>query len=199
MNRQYVDLEVSQTKFERQVGDFYALRDEYERRGWFLVEAAFPTVFVVIGLPQLRPAAILCGVLLDYSNYDAEPPSVVLVDPFTRRPYKHAELPTVMNKALPSQSLAVEGLPGQLQLRGAQPLMQAHAPDEVPFLCLAGTREYHAHPGHSGDSWTLHRASGAGSLVRILDIIHRYGAAPIQGYGVQLVPQINFDPGVPPE
>jgi hypothetical protein len=90
-------------------------------------------------------------------------------------------------------------MPGNLQIQGAQPLMQAHDGEEVPFLCLAGVREYHDHPGHSGDSWELHRASGAGRLVRLLEVIHRYGVDPIRGYAVNLVPQVSLDQGQPPE
>lgn len=195
---QYVDPEISRSKFDRQIEDFRALRTTYEARGWFLGEAEFPTVFVLMAVPQLRPAAILTGVLFDYTNYDAEPPSVLLVDPHTRRPFLARELPTMLNRALPSRTVELEGIPGSLELQPSQPLMQAHGPDEVPFLCVAGTREYHDHPGHSGDSWVLHRATGAGALVRILEVIHKYGVEPIRGYGVQLVPQVGFDLGPAP-
>jgi hypothetical protein len=72
-----------------------------------------------------------------------------------------------------------------------QPLMQSYGPEEVPFLCLAGVREYHEHPGHSGDAWELHRAAGAGRLARILEIIDTYGIRPLGGYNINLVPQIS--------
>ena len=72
-----------------------------------------------------------------------------------------------------------------------QPLMQAYGPDELPFLCIAGVREYHEHPAHSGDRWELHRPDGAGRLVRILEVIHTYGIRPLNGYGVNIVPQIS--------
>jgi len=71
-----------------------------------------------------------------------------------------------------------------------QPLMQWYGPDDTPFLCVAGVREYHDHPGHSGDAWELHRKSGAGRLVRLLDAITRYGVQPISDYQVTLVPQV---------
>jgi hypothetical protein len=60
----------------------------------------------------------------------------------------------------------------------------AHGPDEVPFVCLPGIREYHAHPAHSGDSWLLHRGQVEGTLNFILDVLHRYGAAPIRGFQI---------------
>jgi hypothetical protein len=196
---QYADLAVSRAKFQREVEAYRELRESYEQRGWFLLEAEFPTVFVLMVSTKTRPPAVVTGVLLDYTNYDAAPPSVRLVNPFTREPFLANALPTSLNRALPAQAIALPGMPGQLQMQGAQPLMQAHSPEEIPFLCIAGVREYHEHPGHSGDSWELHRASGAGRLVRLLDVIHRYGVEPIQGYGVQLLPQVGFEFGPPPQ
>lgn len=198
MVAQFAEPSVSVAKFERQIEAFEDLRTEYEARGWFLVESAYPTAYVLVGVPQLRPPTILAGVLFDYTNYDAVPPSVQIVEPFTRVPYAQKDAPTQLNRGLPPQSVAFPGVEGGLQLQGAQPLMQAHAPDDVPFLCVAGTREYHEHPGHSGDSWELHRSSGAGALVRLLEIVSRYGVEPIRGYGVNLVPQIGFEMGPPP-
>jgi hypothetical protein len=196
---QYVEPAVSKAKFDQEIADYRRLRREYEQRGWFLVEAKFPEVFVVVGAPNLRPSAIVTGVLFNYANYDAQPPSVRLVNPFTRQPYLAKELPTTLNRALPTQPVELPGVPGQLQMAAAQALMQTHGPDELPFLCIAGVREYHEHPGHSGDLWELHRASGAGKLVRLLEVIHRYGVEPLRGYGVNLVPQIGFDYGEPPQ
>jgi hypothetical protein len=150
--------------------------------------------------PKLRPAPIVCGVLLDYTNYDADPPSVRLADPFSRIPYRAKELPTTLNRAVPAQAMPLPGVPGgNLQVNAVQPLMQAHDPDEVPFLCIAGVREYHQHPGHSGDVWDLHRPSGAGRLVRILEVIQRYGVEPIRDFQVQLTPQVGLQYGEAPQ
>ena len=80
-----------------------------------------------------------------------------------------------------------------------QPLMQAY-PDGIPFLCIAGVREYHEHPAHSGDVWELHRPVGAGRLVRILEVIDTYGIRPLKGYNINLTPQIaGFTQGETPE
>jgi len=195
---QTADPAVSEAKFDAELCEFLTLRREYECRGWFLVEARFPHVFVLLAAPQVKPPAILCGVTIDYTNYDVDPPSVRLVEPFTRVPYLAQDLPTTLNRAMPAQAIPVAGLPAGIQMRGVQPLMQAHSPDEVPFLCIAGVREYHIHPGHTGDDWMLHRASGAGRLVRLLEIIDKYGLQPMRGYGVNLVPQVTFDHGEAP-
>jgi hypothetical protein len=71
------------------------------------------------------------------------------------------------------------------------PLMQAHGPDEIPFPCLPGVREYHEHPGHSGDPWLLHRGGGEGTLYFLLEKLYQYGVAPISTYHVQLVPAVT--------
>lgn len=197
---QYVDLEISEAKFNREIAEFRTLEGDYAQRGWFLVRADFPNALVLLAAPGVTPPPLICGVAFDFTNYDAEPPSVHLVNPFTGAPYLARELPTSLNRSLPPQRIPVPGAPdGNLEVRGTQPLMQATQPDEVPFLCIAGVREYHDHPGHSGDPWTLHRREGAGRLVRLLEVIHKYGIEPIRGYGVNLVPQVGLDFGEPPE
>jgi hypothetical protein len=199
---QYVEPAVSHARFGAELAEYEQMRCEYEARGWLLVQASFPTVFVVMASPKLTPPAIVTGVLFDYSNYDNEPPSVRLVNPLTRIPYKQRELPTTLNRSMPGQAVQLPGMPAgaNLQMQVAQPLMQAHEPEDIPFLCIAGVREYHEHPAHTGDAWELHRASGAGRLVRLLEVIHHYGVEPIQDYAIQLVPQIGgFQAGQPPE
>lgn len=193
---QFADPAVSLAKFSRELEEFEALRHAYEERGAFLVSANFPEAYLVIGVPHLRPHALLFGLLFDYTNYDAAPPSVRLTDPFTRRPLLGNELPTPLPKAVPQVLPAPDGV-GNIQLVAAQPLMQFQKPEDVPFLCIAGVREYHEHPGHTGDSWELHRPSGAGRIVRLLEVILNYGVEPIRGYGVNLVPQIGLDLGEP--
>lgn len=201
MPAQYTDVEVSRAKFDREIVEFRDLADQYLKRGWLLARAEFPRVLVLLAAPQVKPAPIVVGVSFDYTNYDAAAPSVRLVQPFSEEPYKFAELPTPLMRALPDQQVALPGMAEnlpQLNIQQQQPLMQAHGPNEIPFLCLAGVREYHEHPAHSGDVWELHRATGAGRLVRLLDVISRYGIEPITGFGVQLIPKVGFNFGPPP-
>lgn len=79
-----------------------------------------------------------------------------------------------------------------------QPLLQDYGPETLPFLCLPGVREYHDHPGHSGDAWELHRRDGAGALVRLADVIRTYAVDPVGGWSVTLVPQVSLGYGEPP-
>lgn len=194
MVAQFVDPSVSRAKVERELADYRALETEYRARGWFLLSTEFPHILVALAAPQLHPPAVVTGVLFDYTNYDAQPPSVRLVDPFTAEPYMAKDLPTSANRMLPASEAAVlPGLPpgARIQFQQMQPLMQWYGPEDIPFLCLAGVREYHAHPGHTGDSWELHRASGAGRLVRLLEVLWKYGVQPISRYGVAMVPQVT--------
>ncbi len=191
---QFVDPAVSRSKFDREVAEYRTLEPEYRRRGWMLLKAEYPEVLVALAAPQLTPPAVVTGVRFDYSNYDLRPPSVRLVHPFTGETYKAKELPTVLKRSVEAGMPQIPGLvlpPGaQARMVAQQPLMQWYGPDDTPFLCVAGVREYHDHPGHSGDAWELHRKSGAGRLVRLLDAITRYGVQPISDYQVTLVPQV---------
>lgn len=189
-----VDPAVSRAKFDREIRAFRRLAADYRKRGWFLADVSFPRLLVVMAAPQLKPPAVVVGVLLDYTDYDLRPPSVRLVDPFTAEPYKAKELPVQLFRQVADEGVRVEivGLPGAQapKLMARQPLMQSYGPEEIPFLCLAGVREYHDHPGHSGDAWELHRPAGAGRLVRLLDIVDRYGIRPLSGYNLALEPKI---------
>jgi hypothetical protein len=191
---QFVDPLVSRAKFDREIDDYRAFEREYRRRGWLLLQAKYPDILVALVAPQLKPPAVVTGVRFDYSNYDFRPPSVLLVNPFTEEPYKANEIPTNLKRSVEG---SFPGIPGLVIPQGAQakvmmqqPLMQAYGPDDIPFLCVAGVREYHDHPGHSGDAWELHRRTGAGRLVRLLELITKYGVQPISDYQVNLVPQI---------
>lgn len=199
---QAVDPEVSKTKFDSEVKDFRELCHEYNARGWFLAEADFPNVFVILSAHKLRPAPIITGVLFDYTDYDLHPPSVRLVNPFTREPWKSEELPTTLRRRTHNEPIVIPGIQfpqGIASIMQEQSLMQSY-PGGIPFLCVAGVREYHEHPAHSGDVWENHRPAGAGRLVRILEVIDTYGLRPITAYNIRLKPEIEgFLQSEPPE
>ena len=201
---QFADPAVSRRKFDMEIAEFRSHADEYRRRGWLLAEAEFPHALVILATAKTQLISILCGVWFDYSNYDAAPPSVRLVHPLTREPYKWSELPTRLPRmpAPPAAGEAAQALPpgvAQAQPVVPIPLMQAYGDDDIPFLCLAGVREYHEHPAHSGDHWLSHRTFGAGRLVRLLEVISKYGLETIHGFEVQMTPTIRFLIGVPPK
>ena len=81
--QQYVDPAVSHAKFAREIADYLAFEADYRARGWLLVKAEWPVVVVVLASNKTSPPTIVTAVRFDYSNYDAEPPSVRLIDPFS--------------------------------------------------------------------------------------------------------------------
>jgi putative metal binding uncharacterized protein len=192
---QAVDPAISIAKFDREIDEFRSLAADYGARGWFLIDASFPHALVLLAAPHVSPPPVVTGVLFDFTDYDFRPPSVKLVNPFTRRPYRFEELPTQLLRQTEAAGInfpmfqVPEGVEPPKMLVN-QPLMQPDVTGDAPFLCIAGVREYHDHPGHSGDSWDLHRTTGAGRLVRILEIFDKYALRPINGYNVQLIPQI---------
>lgn len=70
---------------------------------------------------------------LDCADFDAEPPSVDMVDLET-----HERLP--IEQWLP-------GVPHSL-----------HPVTGRPFVCIQGTAEYHSHPSHTNDPWDRYRS-----------------------------------------
>lgn len=181
----FVDPAVSRAKFEREIANYRKLDTEYRRRGWFLVRAEFPVVEVLFTTPQLRPNAAVFIARLDFTNYDSVAPSLQLANPVTNAPFRFNEINAVIQFL---QHRPVGDVPGGHLIQSA-PLMQAHEPTAVPFFCLPGVGEYHAQPAHSGDSWWLHRLTGEGTLVNILDKLHSTSIGELGGFqiGMQIV------------
>lgn len=182
MNLQVVDPAVSRAKFDAEIAAFRSAAALHQRRGWWLVDWDFPEAFVVLAAPQLQPAPVVCGVRFNYANYDLEPPSVQLVNPFSREPYRYEALPVqLLRRSVQRLELA----PGHfIEQQVPVPMMQPNGPGDLPFLCIPGVREYHSHPAHSGDAWFLHRSTGEGTMYSILNAIHQYGVQPIAQYQI---------------
>lgn len=170
MTELLVDPEVTREKFEREVVAFRAIEDDYRQRGCFLYRVAFPEVVVLFATPKVRPAMLVFGARIDFSNYDLWAPSVRIVDPITLVPYRLREAPTRLARAM---RVTPEDSPQHV----FQPanLLIAHAEDDIPFVCMPGTREYHEHPAHTGDSWLLHRGSAEGTLAYLVTVLARHG------------------------
>ena len=189
-----VDPAVSRRKFDREVALYKNLERLYCARGWFLVKAEYPEIFIVFGAPKANPSVVVLGALLDFSNYDLWPPSLRIVNAFTREPYNYGSLPTKLDR-----NVGIVDTPIGKQIQ-AQALMQpGYTPNALPFFCIPGVREYHEHPAHSGDSWLQHRGRGEGTLSFILEQISKYGIDPIKGFQIEMaIKSIRLDPGLPP-
>ncbi|MEQ1515133.1 MAG: putative metal-binding protein [Usitatibacteraceae bacterium] len=171
------DPAVSRLKFEREVGEVLAQRDFFMKRGAWIVSADFPEVFVILGTPNTQPSYIPYAALFDFTDYDAHPLSVRLVNPFTKQRLKASEMRYSLLRTAPGLPA---GLPG-----GTQSIVQ-HFRDDAPFLCLPGVRDYHECVAHTGDSWWLHRTTGEGKFFHLLDLLCKYGTEPIVGIQIQM-------------
>ncbi|MBW3127205.1 putative metal-binding protein [Hymenobacter profundi] len=185
-----VDPQVTRAKFNDEVAKFRSSDVAQRARGILLLKAEFPYVLLGFAAPRLRPTPLLFGVRIDFSEYDLQPPSVQFVDPFTERALRVEEMPTQFLKR--NGDLPKPDANGAIQL-SVQPLLQHHAPDGPPFLCVRGTREYHEHPAHTGDSWHLYRGTTVGTLGHIIDVLYTYGINPLTGY------QFNVNMALPPD
>lgn len=174
MNSQkiFVDPEVSRRKFDREIALYNERKIEYYERGWWLMEASFPRVFMVFAASHTPVPVIAFGVHINFSNYDTLPPSVILVKPFSQVPYLKKELPTEFPKRLNSENGIV-----------FPPIAQGHDENQPPFLCIPGVLEYHEHSAHTDDHWLRHRGKGEGTLHYIMNILYQYG---VKSIGIQL-------------
>lgn len=186
----YTDPAVVRRKIERELNDFVERIDQYRARGIWVLEYRFPELLVVFAANQIKPYAIApYAVLMDFGNYDIEPPSIRFVNPFTREPLKKREIATELSRLRPVvQPPSAEAPSGQgLQ---SDRFLQWWTDDDLPFICLQGVREYHNNPGHTGDPWWLHRAKGAGSIIRLLELISKYGTEPMLQLNFQMQFQV---------
>jgi len=185
----FVDPAVSQAKFDREVAEFRGQQTAHHKRGIWLLDATFPDVFLVLMATKAQPIAAVFAVVINFENYDVEPPSVRFVHPVTREPLRAMDLPHPMQRIKrakgPDGKLAT-GPNGEAMFED-QPLLQAEDLQRPAFLCLQGVREYHAHPGHTGDSWWLHRGTGVGRLAYLANILATYGIDTVQGIRLQMV------------
>jgi hypothetical protein len=115
-------------------------------------------------------------VRIDFANYDLWPPSVTFIDYVTGLP----AYPPIGHAFL-------RGASGQAQ----DVLIDPHPITGRPFLCVAGTREYHTHPQHDGHLWLARRNSGEGTLARLCDLIWRGMVRSVIGMNVDFSLQIH--------
>ena len=182
-NLQYVEPEVSLIKFKEEIGDFHNISNDWREKGVFLIHEDYPIVEFMFTTPKLRPSTIAFCVQIDFTNYDVEPPSLKFICPFTKRILKIQEIPTKFPQFKKPDKIDPT-IPIQNQIQ-PQFLLQSHQ-NEPPFFCIAGIKEYHDHPAHTGDSWLLHRKKGEGSLGFILDQLYNYSTAIIVSYQLNL-------------
>lgn len=192
----FTDPAVVRRKVEREIASYFSRQDHYRARGIWVLQYDFPQLLVAFVAPNVKPYPIAAfGVLVDMSNYDVEPPSLLFVNPFTRAPLTFKEVPTRLvrirleniTQQIPPSVVLPPGMPQGIvqQIQHQDQLLQG-SDEERPFMCLQGVREYHSNPAHTGDSWWLHRSKDAGSLLRLLDVISKYGTEAMRDLQFQL-------------
>lgn len=169
-NIQYVDIEVTRRKFKKELNEFKELELEYRKRGVFLIEKNDFKLKFLFAIPSLIPSPIAFSVELDYTNWDFEPPSLVLLNPFTGIPLR-------------SNQVGIQFLQWNAEVGKPQPLLVGQ---DIPFMCIPGVREYHNHQHHSGDSWFLYRTKGEGKLCDIIEKLIKHSIALINGYSIKI-------------
>ncbi|MGC4044848.1 MAG: hypothetical protein QM758_13730 [Armatimonas sp.] len=194
-----VDPTVSRARFAREIERFETTRDLHNRRGCWLIKAEFPIAIVVFAALKSNPPFVLFAARFDFTNYDLVPPSVRLVDPFTHELLKAKQVKfQLLRRALvtrpPGEMPFGAMLPEQIQN-----LLQDYGPEELPFVCLQGIREYHDHPLHSNDPWLPRRKTGEGTLHFLVEQLWTYGVEQVvgMGYTIQIVPNGFQIGGVP--
>lgn len=100
-----------------------------EAYGWILHDVTFP----IIDVEFTRPGRLPLRLRTDWSNFDEQPPSVTFLN--------SAGEPLM---SLPSNPTGVFN-PGP------------HKDTGRPFICMAGSKEFHTHESHLNEPWEQYR------------------------------------------
>lgn len=114
-------------------------------RGWTIYAAAYPVLEIGFAAPER--AAVRLRVQCE--GWNGQPPSVEWLD---------------------ADGNPLASIP---QGPGAQLNNSAHPQTGRPFVCMAGTREYHTHPSHIGDLWENYMGRSGYDLGGVLTQIWR--------------------------
>ena len=167
---QVIDPTVSQRKFDEQLKQFRRAERVQRGRGIFLLNAVFPDMEFLFTIPRLNPLSVLFSVRINFDNYDLEPLSIRFINPLSGEYLPLASVPLYRKIEHPDRPPELQAL---VQKDGIG----------LPFICMPGTREYHAHPAHTGDAWLRHRGlAGEGTLGFLLDKLYDYGIAPVTAF-----------------
>lgn len=114
-------------------------------RGWTIHAASYPVL--EIGFASLERKPLRIRVRCD--GWNGEPPAIEWLD----------------EVGSPLASIP-QGPGGQLN-NGPHPVTGR------PFVCMAGVREYHAHPSHISDSWDSYRSRAGYDLGGVITQVWR--------------------------
>jgi hypothetical protein len=112
-------------------------------RGWRVFERAFPVLDV--GFERVGRQGLRARLRCD--NWNDLPPAVTLHD-----------ISGALLTTLPTGPTGVFN-------------SSRHDVTQIPFICMAGSREYHTHPSHIADSWDNYKNRPGYQLCGILEQI----------------------------
>jgi hypothetical protein len=169
---QIIDENISKSKFEFELDKFRKLEDNQRKRGIILLKAEFPNIVLAFSAIHLTPPPTVFAVKINFDNYDIEPLSIRFINPFTFE--ELITIPIGLNRKKILSDGSVEIIPLAQQDKTS-----------LPFVCMPGVREYHAHPAHTGDYWLLHRnIASEGSMGFIIEKLYEYGVSAIRFYNI---------------
>jgi len=187
---QYVDLVLNQIKFDQELELFRKEEGKYNRKGIFLIPQGGFVLKVIFTYIKSLPIRVVFSVLIDYTNWNVEPPSIKIINQQTGQIYysrKEVGIPFVQSKAK-----GILRINAQNQIDGMD-LLQGIGKEPL-FFCFPGVLEYHNHPNHSGDNWFLYRGQGEGELHTILHQLYIHSIPNIAGFdGKEWVLNVNSD------
>jgi hypothetical protein len=112
-----------------------------EVRRWRLISASYPVLEICFEGDGRAPMRLRVGC----DDWNDLPPSVTLLDG-------------------EGKALGVGGAPTGSNIFHQGP----HDTTRLPFICMAGTREYHTHSSHVGDLWDNYKTASGYDLGGIL-------------------------------
>jgi hypothetical protein len=128
----------SRALFDEEIGRWPP--DLASSRGWLVHDLKYPIIDCAFTAPNRTPLRLRC----DFSNWNEQPPSVVLLNADGSKLTSLPQNPTgVFN-------------PGP------------HPTEGRPFICTQGVREFHTHSSHKNEPWEQFRGKpnfGVGDIL----------------------------------
>jgi hypothetical protein len=168
---------VSRSKLQSELDAWRRNEADHRRRGLVLLRADLDALVVEVAFLTLIPMGatqipiVMPAIRLNYENYDLWPPALTFIDIFSGQACK-----------APLEEALMPGPDGQ-----ARNVLMTNTSGKQ-FLCLRGTREYHEHPDHNGDLWTLYREERRGAIAVICERVLETMTGQVAGVAMQLQP-----------
>lgn len=132
---------LSKSLFNDEVGRWPS--DLAGSRGWIIHQAEYPVIDCEFTRLGRTPLRLYC----EFDNWDEQPPAISLKT----------------SEGVDLTSL----LPNPTSVFNANP----HEKTRRPFICMAGSREFHTHSSHVNETWDQYRGKSGFGMGHLLDKI----------------------------